>query len=161
MSSKTKILVLKSRELIYTGIFILFGALLVLLLVYMFTPKKDKKPIESTSENASESTITEELSTEIEPTYSPGVYSTSLNLGGYDSVLTVTVTSEGVSHVDIQNTDETVTAMYPLLAPSVEDINNQLENHCSINNINYSDEKQYTTVLLLEAIKQALASTPD
>ena len=38
MSSKTKIVVLKARELIYTGIFILLGILLILLLIFMFVP---------------------------------------------------------------------------------------------------------------------------
>ena len=38
-----KIVVLKLRELIYTGIFLFFGVLLVLLLVAMFSGKKDKK----------------------------------------------------------------------------------------------------------------------
>ena len=35
MSSKTKIVVLKARELIYTGIFILLGILLILLLILL------------------------------------------------------------------------------------------------------------------------------
>ena len=47
MSSKTKIVVLKARELIYTGIFILLGILLILLLIFMFVPsinqRKQKK----------------------------------------------------------------------------------------------------------------------
>ena len=43
MSSKTKIIVLKSKELIYTGIFIVLGILLILLLWYMFSPKEDEK----------------------------------------------------------------------------------------------------------------------
>ena len=42
MSSKTKIVVLRMKELIYTGIFVALGILLILLLVYMFAPK-DKK----------------------------------------------------------------------------------------------------------------------
>ena len=43
MSSKTKIVVLKSRELIYTGIFILLGIMLILLLFYMFSPEDKNK----------------------------------------------------------------------------------------------------------------------
>ena len=39
MSSKTKIVVLRMKELIYTGIFVALGILLILLLVYMFSPK--------------------------------------------------------------------------------------------------------------------------
>ncbi len=42
MSSKTKILVVHMKELIYTGIFILLGIVLLLLLFSMFTPENSK-----------------------------------------------------------------------------------------------------------------------
>ena len=42
MSSKTKIVVLHLKELIYTGIFALLGILFIILLIIMFVPK-DKK----------------------------------------------------------------------------------------------------------------------
>ncbi|MBQ5674973.1 MAG: hypothetical protein IIV45_07830 [Lachnospiraceae bacterium] len=41
MSSKTKIVVFHMKELIYTGIFILLGAILLILLISMFTPEKE------------------------------------------------------------------------------------------------------------------------
>lgn len=40
MSSKTKIVVVHMKELIYTGIFLLLGIVLLLLLISMFTPKE-------------------------------------------------------------------------------------------------------------------------
>ena len=40
MSSKTKIVVLRMKEIIYTAIFIGFGILLILLLLVMFRPGK-------------------------------------------------------------------------------------------------------------------------
>ncbi len=43
MSSKTKIFVIHMKELIYTGIFILLGIVLILLLISMFTPAKEQK----------------------------------------------------------------------------------------------------------------------
>ena len=49
MSSKTKIVVLKARELIYTGIFILLGILLILLLIFMFVPSHKSKKTKETS----------------------------------------------------------------------------------------------------------------
>ena len=45
MSSKTKIVVLRMKELIYTGIFVALGILLILLLVYMFAPKRTPPPL--------------------------------------------------------------------------------------------------------------------
>lgn len=44
MSSKTKIVVLHMKELIYTGIFLLLGIVLILLLLSMFTSKETKTP---------------------------------------------------------------------------------------------------------------------
>ena len=41
MSSKTKIVVLRMKEIIYTAIFIGLGILLILLLLVMFRPKKE------------------------------------------------------------------------------------------------------------------------
>ena len=63
MSSKTKIVVLHLKELIYTGIFVLFGILFIIMLIIMFVPK-DKK-----EENTVETPAA---------TYVPGIYTTSL-----------------------------------------------------------------------------------
>lgn len=43
LSSKTKIVVLHMKELIYTAIFVLLAIVLVLLLISMFTPQKSAK----------------------------------------------------------------------------------------------------------------------
>ena len=64
MSSKTKIVVLRMKELIYTGIFVALGILLILLLVYMFAPKGKKSPASA------------------DAAYTPGVYTSSITLGG-------------------------------------------------------------------------------
>ncbi len=145
MSSKTKIVVLKSKELIYTGIFIVLGILLVLLLWYMFAPKKQAD--KQTSEN-----------TEAVTTYQPGVYSTKMNLGGSNLELQTTINEHAVTHVDIVNLDETVTAMYPLVQPSVDAINEQLSLTGNLDDVTYSSDNQYTTILLLKAAKQAADS---
>ena len=47
MHSKTKIVVLHMKELIYTGIFVLLGILFIVLLVMMFVP--DKKQTQETT----------------------------------------------------------------------------------------------------------------
>lgn len=43
MSSKTKIVVLHLKELIYTGIFVVLGILFLLLLIIMFLPGKKQR----------------------------------------------------------------------------------------------------------------------
>lgn len=43
MSSKTKIIVLHMREIIYTVVFAVLALMLILLLFFMFGPKKEEK----------------------------------------------------------------------------------------------------------------------
>ncbi len=154
MSAKTKIIVLKSKELIYTGIFIVLAILLVLLLFYMFSPSKTKKD----ETQATDTSIGTEEVKETFSTYQPGIYSTSLNLGGSTLELTVTVDEGVVSHVEIKNLDDTVTAMYPLIQPSLSEINAQISSATSLNDLTYSEDNQYTSIIILNAIEEALNS---
>lgn len=149
MSSKTKIIVLKSKELIYTGIFVVLGIILVLLLFYMFSSK-------SHNSDNSDSTKNTTTSDTAKITYKPGVYTSELNLGGSSMQLTVTVDKDTISHVDISNLDDTVTAMYPLIEPSLEDINSQISTVSSIENITYSGDNKYTSIIIIQAIEDAL-----
>ena len=47
MSSKTRIVVLHMKEVIYTAIFLLLGLLMIILLLIMFGPSKDKETASS------------------------------------------------------------------------------------------------------------------
>lgn len=146
MSSNTKIVVLKSKELIYAGIFLVLGIILVLLLFYMFSSDKN----ETTTEAAGDETIPTMT------TYQPGVYTAELTLGGSNLELSATVDEYAVTHIDIVNLDETVTAMYPLMQPSLDEINRQLEINGDLDAVTYSGDNQYTSILILEAAKQAV-----
>lgn len=156
MSSNTKIIVLKSKELIYTGIFIVLGILLILLLVYMFSgdSKTDSDKKDTISSSQTQEQVEE--STETITTYKPGVYTSELNLGGSQLQVTVTVDENTVSHVDIANLDDAVTAMYPLIQPSLDEINNQIPVVSDMDEITYSKDNQYTTIIIMEAVKQAI-----
>lgn len=135
MGTQTKIIVIKAKEIIYTAIFLVLGILLIVLLINMF--KKDKKA-EPTSK------------------YIPGVYSSAISLGDSTLNVAVTVDAETVCNVSIDNIDETVTTMYPLLEPALNEINNQISVVDSIDDITYSKENQYTYIILNQAIKNAL-----
>lgn len=143
MSSKTKIVVLKSKELIYTGIFVALGILLILLLFYMFTPHDKDKDKKKTDESIA--------------TYSPGIYTSNVSLGGATLRVAVTVDKDGTGNVSIENLDNVVTAMYPLIEPSLEEINAQLNSVASLDEITYSSDTEYTSIIIMEAVKQALA----
>ena len=105
MSSKTKIVVLKARELIYTGIFILLGILLILLLIFMFVPSHKS--------------------------------------------------------ISLKNLNKSIKTMYPLIEPSLNEINKQLPKVQNIDDIKFDGQSQYTYTLLKQAIKNALKKAQD
>ncbi|MGN0367532.1 MAG: hypothetical protein ACI4EK_02025 [Wujia sp.] len=145
MSSNTKIIVLKAKELIYGGILFVLGILLALLLIYMFT--RDK---ESGKEDASTSQTTQETAV-----FMPGVYSTCLSLGGTNLELQTNIDESGVTSLSLVSLDETVAAMYPLMQPTLDEINRQLANHTDLDSITCSADSKYTTILILEAAREA------
>lgn len=147
MSSKTKIVVLHLKELIYTGIFALFGILLIIMLIIMFVPKKDEASGTPESPAA---------------TYVPGIYTTSLIINDNVVDVEVTVDETNINDIRIVNLDDAVTTMYPLLEPAFDDLANQIRKNQSLENITYSDDNKYTSMVLFNAIKASLekASVP-
>lgn len=141
MSSKTKIVVLHLKELIYTGIFVLFGILFIIMLIIMFVP--DKKP---------ETTVPETPAS----TYVPGIYTTSLIINDNVVDVEVTVDENNINDIRIVNLDEAVTTMFPLLEPVFEDLASQICDNQSLQNITYSDDNKYTSMVLFNAIKASL-----
>ncbi len=141
MSSKTKIVVLHLKELIYTGIFAVLGILFIVLLIIMFLPKnKDNN------------------SNIIQPanSYMPGVYTTSLVLNDNIVDIEVTVDETNINSIRIVNLDEAVATMYPLIEPAFEDLVTQICENQSLDGLTYSDDNKYTSMVLLDAIKASL-----
>ena len=137
MGSQTKIVVVKAKELIYTGIFLVLGILFVILLITMFG--KDR-----TKDSASAQKCV------------PGVYSSTITLGENTLNVSVAVDEDTISGVSIENLNETVTTMYPLLEPALNEINSQISVVDNVDDITYSKENQYTYIILNQAIKNAL-----
>ena len=82
-----------------------------------------------------------------------------MNVGGQTELqLSVTVDNGNVAHINITNLNETVTAMYPLIGPSLDEINAQLETGASFENLTYSKDNQYTSILIIQAAEAALKS---
>ena len=144
MSSKTKIVVLHVKELIYTGIFAVLGILFIILLIIMFLPKDEKKETMST--------VTQTTTN----SYVPGVYTTSLILNDNVVEIEVTVDEKNINSIRLVNLDEAVATMYPLIQPSFEDLANQIIASQSLDNITYPDESKYTSMILLDAITTSL-----
>ena len=139
MSSKTKIVVLRMKELIYTGIFVALGIILILLLVFMFAPK-DSKP----------------ASTDTSDKYVPGVYTSSIMLNGNAVDIAVTVDKDAIASIQMVNVSETVTTMYPLMEPALDNLAEQIIASQSLDHITYPEENQYTSLVILDAVERAL-----
>lgn len=141
MSSKTKIVVLHVKELIYTGIFVVLGILFLVLLIVMFLPDK-KENQETMAPGVTEETVK----------YVPGVYTTSLILNGNVVEIEVTVDEYNINSVRLRNLDDAVTTMYPLLEPAFDNLATQIVENQSLSNLTFPEENQYTSMVLEEAI---------
>lgn len=148
MGSKTKIMVFRMRELIYTGIFIALGIILVILLIFMFRPKKD-----TVSETAPS---TDQTSTSTAK-YTPGVYTTPITLNDSAIDVEVTVDADHINSIRLVNLSETVTTMYPLVQPALEELADQIYEAQTTDGITYSEDSKYTSQILLDAIHDALS----
>lgn len=137
MSSKTKIVVLHMKEIIYTAIFAVLAIVLILLLTFMFFNGKNDRP-------------------DTKQSYAPGVYTSSMTLNNTSLEVEVTVDKSHINSIRFSNLDETVTTMYPLIQPAMEDIAEQVYEKQSLEDISYSGSSPYTSQIIINAIDAAL-----
>ena len=123
------------KELIYTGIFVALGILLILLLVYMFSPK------DGTADTAAASAV-----------YVPGVYTSSIMLSGSAVDVAVTVSADEIESIRLVN----VETMYPLMEPALDSLAEQICSTQSLEGLTYASENQYTSQVLIDAVSRAL-----
>lgn len=138
MSAKTRIVVLHMKELIYTIIFAGLGILLIILLICMFLPDKEKKESVETMQ------------------YTPGVYTSSIVFGEQSFDVQVTVDESEIQSVSLLNLDETITTMYPLVETTMESLSEQICESQSVEDLSYTADNQYTATVLLNAVEDAL-----
>lgn len=144
MSSKTKIVVLHMKEVVYTAIFLVLAVLLLVLLFVMFGSHKKADPTAAAdTENA-------------EILYAPGVYTSPVSLGDQTFDVQVIVDESRITSISLNNLSETAAAMYPLMEPSLDSLASQIYTSQSTENITFEDENKYTSKLLLTAIQSAL-----
>ena len=140
--AKTKIVVIQMKELIYTPIFAGLGILLIVLLIIMFFPfNKEDEKADQTAGNGM---------------YQPGIYNSQIELGDTTLNLEIVVDSDQVKSVSFVNLEESVTTMYPLVKPSLENIEKELIDGKNLDEIPLSEKSKYTESLLLEGIRTAL-----
>lgn len=139
MSAKTKILVLKLKQLIYTVIFVVLGIILIILLFLIVKGKTGK-----------------EKSASAYPTFAPGVYTSSIVLANSPLDLQITVDEEQVKSITLVNVSESVETMYPLLSSSLSEISAQVIDNNSTEHITYSQDSKYTSIVLINTINTIL-----
>ncbi len=137
MSAKTKIVVLHMKEMIYTLIFAGLGILLILLLIFMFLPRQGSETAATMN-------------------YVAGVYTSTIQFNDSTIDVQVVVDEERINNVSLVNLDETVATMYPLMEPAVENLADQIITKQSTENIAYSEDNQYTSMVILNAVNDAL-----
>lgn len=143
MSGKTKIVVLHTKEIIYTCLFAVLGIVLIILLIHMF------QPADSDSDKKS--------------AYIPGVYHSIMELGENPVDIEVVVDENQIHSIHMNYVSDSVATMYPLMEPALETLAVQIYEKQSLEDITYSEENRYTSMLLLNTIEQALekAKVPD
>ena len=134
MSAKTRIVVLHMKEVIYTAIFVGLGIVLVILLLFMFLPKKQKGDAEPTMQ-----------------------YTAGVMMGSQSADVQVIVDENRIQSISLVSLDETVATMYPLMEPALENVSEQVIKQQSTEGITYHTDNQYTSIVLLNAIENALA----
>lgn len=142
MSKSPKFMVFHLRELIYTVVFILLGIVLIISLVIMFTQNKgnDKKETETTG------------------LYEPGVYTSSITLNGNSMDISVTLDSNHINSITLDNVSESVATMYPLVQPAFNDIAHQIVTTQSLDNIQFSEDSKYTYTILYNEVSDIISS---
>lgn len=153
MSGSTRIVVIPLKKLIIMVCVI--AALIILAAIFIFGGSSSDTA-KSTGVNISTSTDTVKKNTSC-PTYSPGVYTSSILLNGTPIDIQVTVDSDNINNIEMVNLSESVQTMYPMLNSSFYEIKTAVINNGSTDNITYNAGSKYTATMLLSAIDSALA----
>ena len=140
MQNKTKIVVLHMKELIYTAIFVALAILFIILLIVMFGKKEPEKAVKTMAD----------------ATYVPGIYSTSITLNNQVVDISVTVDENHINSVELNNIDEAITTMFPLMEPAFDSIAAQIKEGTALSDITYDQESYYTSQILIQAIQTSL-----
>lgn len=138
----TKIVILRMRELIYTGVFALIAIILLVLMFFMFWGKDSKEKKQDVGEN--------------KVNYQAGIYTKELAFGESTVSLQVSLDTDHVKSVEIVPLDESVTTMYPLMEPAVETISEQLAAGVTTEEIELTEESKYTQEMILNAVDEIL-----
>ena len=64
--------------------------------------------------------------------------------------------SDRIQSIRLSNLSETTAAMFPLVEPSLDSLADQICSTQSLENLDYSSDQKYTSMMLIDAIESAL-----
>lgn len=137
-SSRTKIVVLWTREIVCTAISVGLTILLVSLSLIMSRPKEDAV-LSSVDANA----------------YVPGVCTASLVLRSQSMNVEMAVDTDHINSVTLSPLSDSVATTYPSIQPVLEDLAKQVCATQSTENLFCSMGTRYISAALINAVKQA------
>lgn len=136
---KTRIVVIRMKEIIYSALFLGIGLLIILILVLTLKPKST-----APTENAAKK-------------YTAGTYTAQLSLNNTALNVAVIINENEISSIKLENIDESMETMFPLLKPSIESLGSQIIENQSTASVELSDESRFTETLLLDAINSIIS----
>ena len=131
MSSKTKIVVLHMKEVVYTAVFLALALILLVVFLIMFSGKKDsaKKPSVTTAASAENAR------------YIPS----TISLGDQTFDVQVNVEQDRITAISLNNLSETTAAMYPLMEPALDSIASQIYVNQTTEGLIYGEDDRYSS----------------
>lgn len=161
MSSNTKIVVLRSKELVYALVLLVISVLIIMTAVSLFVPqtqskKETKTEREEPQTDISPQSVTEYRDENTTVRYVPGIYTSAIRLGSTNAELQITVDADHINSITLTNIDESVSTLYPLMQPTLDDLSAVILEKQTLDGISYTDENRYTAMLLMQAIRDTL-----
>lgn len=144
--AKTKIVVLQVKKIIYTGIFVVIGIVILGILLMMFLPKNN-------SEHKSVSKLEEPS---VQKIYEAGIYTKEIEIGDSTVNLELALDEGQVKSLELVNLEESVETMYPLMKPTVKRLEKKLVAGEDIHKIKLSGDAKYTEKMLMESVETML-----
>jgi len=130
-----KVFVLRLKDVIRTGLFVLAGLVLILILVWALLPKKA----------APTATL-----------YEPGVYAAQIILHNKPISVEVTVSEDEITNIVLTGMAETQAVFYPLFQPTMDRLAREILTS-QTTEIEAPADSAMTSDILLRAIRTALA----
>ena len=69
----------------------------------------------------------------------------------------VTVDAQKIRSIHLENLSESTAAMFPLVEPTLEELSSQIYSGQSLDELKYSSDQKYTSLMLIKAIDEAVS----